>query len=180
MNDTKWLAVAREYVGTHEIKGSRHEPKILAMIDKMGKYTGEQPAWWREDETAWCGLFVGFCLGEAERYVIPAWYRAKAWASDPEMTKLRQPAFGSVAVFSRSGGGHVGFVVGKDRAGHLMILGGNQSDAVNIKPFSLDRLEGCYWPAKWRDHKPQPAVPYLARYNLPRLKSNGEVSTNEA
>ena len=51
------------------------------------------------------------------------------------MTKLNNPAYGCIVVFSRAGGGHVGFLVGKDKQGNLMILGGNQSNAVNIKPF---------------------------------------------
>ena len=178
MNEPEWLAVARRYIGTQEIPGAKHEPKILAMLNKMGKYTDEHKPWWHDDETAWCGVFVGYCLGEADRFVIPSWYRAKDWSTNEHMTPLPKPAYGSVAVFSRTGGGHVWFVVGTDRFGHLMILGGNQANAVNIKPFSHDRLTGCYWPAKW-EKRPVRSQPYPDRYNLPRLRSDGRVSTNE-
>ena len=34
----------------------------------------------------------------------------------------------------RSGGGYVGFVTGRDTAGNLMVLVGNQADAVNMSP----------------------------------------------
>jgi uncharacterized protein (TIGR02594 family) len=46
-------------------------------------------------------------------------------------TKLAKPAYGCVAVKTRIGGGHVCFVVGKDKAsGKLVCLGGNQSNMV--------------------------------------------------
>ena len=41
--------------------------------------------------------------------------------------------------------GHVGFVVGEDKVGNLMILGGNQSDSVSITPISKSRLLCCVW-----------------------------------
>jgi uncharacterized protein (TIGR02594 family) len=60
--------------------------------------------------------------------------------------KLNLPAPGCVVVFSREGGGHVGFVVGKDVEGNLLVLGGNQGDEVNIKAFGVDRVSGYRWP----------------------------------
>jgi hypothetical protein len=49
-------------------------------------------------------------------------------------------------VFNRDGGGHVGFVVGQQQNGDLMVLGGNQSDAINIRAFSRSRVTGYRWP----------------------------------
>ena len=54
-----WLSIARKYIGTKEIKGIKHEPKIVQ--------------WWRaikrggikDDETPWCAAFVGGVLEEA-------------------------------------------------------------------------------------------------------------------
>ena len=60
---------------------------------------------------------------------------------------LKDPAYGCIVTFSRTGGGHVGFVVGKTESGQLMVLGGNQSDAVNIKAFGTDRVTGYRWPS---------------------------------
>ncbi|MCL1415701.1 TIGR02594 family protein, partial [Escherichia coli] len=60
--------------------------------------------------------------------------------------ELREPAYGCVVVFSRDGGGHVGFVVGQHQNGDLMVLGGNQSDAINIRAFSRSRVTGYRWP----------------------------------
>ncbi|HHN8401527.1 TPA: TIGR02594 family protein, partial [Morganella morganii] len=70
---------------------------------------------------------------------------------------LTQPAYGCIVTFSRTGGGHVGFVVGKTESGQLMVLGGNQSDAVNIKAFGTDRVTGYRWPSgEPVDNRPLP------------------------
>jgi surface antigen len=51
-----------------------------------------------------------------------------------------RPPLGAIAVFSRNGGGHVGFVDSVNRDGSLNIIGGNQSDAVNVRRFDRKRL----------------------------------------
>jgi hypothetical protein len=60
--------------------------------------------------------------------------------------------------------------VGKDKAGNLMTLGGNQGDQVSIRPFPMSRVLGYRWPEK--------EVVILAP--LPILGSDGKISTNEA
>ena len=58
MREPTWITEARRYIGTREIRGPRHEPKILS--------------WWRaifrggirDDETPWCSAFVGAMLEE--------------------------------------------------------------------------------------------------------------------
>lgn len=64
-------------------------------------------------------------------------------------------------------------VVAKDAKGNLMVLGGNQGDAVNIKPFAVSRVLAY----RWCGTQSQPA-PH--RYKLPVLRSDGKLSTNEA
>lgn len=115
--------------------------------------------------TPWCGTFAAHCVTEAGLKPPKEWYRATAWLTLP--VGLSRPAYGCVVVFSREGGGHVGFVVGKDQHGNLMVLGGNQGDAVSIKPFPLSRVTGFRWPS-------------TGRFNLPVLDSDGKVSENEA
>lgn len=167
MSNLAWITEAKRHIGLREIKGSRHEQRILAMLAKMGGFNHEHKAWWREDETAWCGLFVGYCLGASGRFVIPHWYRAKAWAEHSAMTRLDAPAYGCLAVFNRKGGGHVGFVVGKDEQRNLMILGGNQGDEVNIKPFARCRVSAYVWAARWTGEEAAPSMPNRERYRLP-------------
>lgn len=178
MSELAWIAEGRRNIGLREIKGSKHNPTLLRWLKDMGQYNKESKAWWHDDETPWCGLFVGHCLGESGRYVVKKWFRAGAWVDSQMMTKLDKPAYGCIVTFNRQRGGHVGFVVGKDVSGNLMVLGGNQGDAVSIAAFAVSRVTGFYWPSKWTG-KLVKSVPLASRYILPMLSSTG-LSTNEA
>lgn len=177
-----WIQRAREYLGVREDTAKyRHNPIILDMLESMGKFNGEARAWWSNDEVPWCGLFVGYVLGISGRYVIKEWYRAGDWRSTT-MTKLDGPAVGCLAVFDRAGGGHVGFVVGRDQHDNIMVLGGNQSNRVSIAPFKPDgeRRPTFYWPSKVRAGRALVSTPYPGRYHLPLMRSDGTLSVNEA
>lgn len=167
-----WIKTARSLIGTREIKGAKHNPLIVEMWKAASAALGKNPAF-RDDETPWCGGFVGFVMAKSGlgKHIPSLYPSARSWANAG--TKLSKPAYGCVVVFTRNGGGHVGFVVGQDKAGNLMVLGGNQSDAVNIKPFSRSRVLAYRWCGTQ-------AVPNSSRYQLPILRSDGKVSTNEA
>lgn len=179
MNELSWIFKARSYIGLTEVRGSKHNPTLIAMLKAMGKYSSESKAWWVDDETPWCGLFVGYTLGVSGRFVVKDWYRALEWESE-HLTKLDKPAYGCIVTFNRKGGGHVGFVVGRDKFDNIMVLGGNQNNQVSIIPFDTDRVSAYYWPSFWRDGKCVKSAPDIGRYTLPLLQSNGQVSTNEA
>ena len=165
--DLPWIVEGRQYVGMAEIPGKQHNPTIQNWLRTL-------KAWWADDETPWCGTFVAHCCRTANRDIPKDWFRALAWADAGE--RLTAPAYGCIAVFSRTGGGHVGFVVGRDRSGNLMILGGNQGNKVSIAKFSKDRVVAYVWPSV-NGAKNQPAKD---RYQLPVLVSNGAFSNNEA
>ena len=167
MNELAWVAEARKHIGMKEIPGKQHNPVIVGWLKTL-------KAWWSDDETPWCGTFVAHCCRTAGRDLPQHWYRAKAWADAGR--RLNKPAYGCLAVFERSGGGHVGFVVGQDARGNLMVLGGNQSNAVNIMPFARSRVTAFVWP----DVQGRLLMPAAGRYTLPLLQSNGRLSTNEA
>jgi len=84
--------------------------------------------------------------------------------------RLQAAQVGCIVVFQREGGGHVGFVVGQDKYGRLLVLGGNQGNAVTIAAFSLDRVVGYRWPS------PGPAL----QTKLPVLEIGAALSRNEA
>lgn len=180
-NELSWIREARANIGVSEKKGEEHNPLIIKWLIEIDAYPKANRAWWREDETPWCGVFVAHCLGSQDRFVVPHWYRAKAWADSDLMTKLDKPAYGSIVVFNRKGGGHVGFVVGKTKDDKLMVLGGNQGDKVGISAFNNERVIGFYW-ASYVDDDGNivKSIPLEDRYNLPILDYNGKVSTNEA
>lgn len=168
LDEPVWLKEARKHIGMQEIKGPKHNATILRWLKDL-----KLP--FNDDETAWCGTFVGGVLNDAgkKQFIVKNPAGSRNWLNCG--TKLDKPALGCIVVFwrgSKSGWeGHVGFCVGVDQKGNLMILGGNQSDAVNIKPFSVNRVLGYRWPGPG---------PLPERYNLPVYKSNGQVSTNEA
>lgn len=144
-----WLVQARSHMGLREIPGPRHNPTIVKWLVKL-------KAWWQDDETPWCGTYVAHCFDAVGIKPAKAWYRARAWGTWGVPVK---PQVGAVAVFSRGGGGHVGFIVG-EKATHFAILGGNQNNSVNVTNIHKNRLIGCRWPA---------GVPFDAAPRLKRL-----------
>lgn len=158
-----WFEVAGQDIGMRELPGAPTAPKIAQWLAKLG-------AAWRDDETPWCGTAVAAWMKAAGADIPKHWYRARAWLDWG--LKIDAPIVGCVVVFERQGGGHVGLVAGKDEAGNLMVLGGNQGDAVNIKPFSMQRVLGYRWPA---DVGPSPIYA-----ELPTMLESGSLSTNEA
>jgi uncharacterized protein (TIGR02594 family) len=135
--DPQWLAIARPLVGLHEIKGAEHSPEILGMWRAI-KRSGIQ-----SDEVPWCAAFAGACL---ERAGIRSSRFESAKSYLTWGVRLDGPVHGCIVVFSRDGGGHVGFVVGMDKGGNLLVLGGNQGDQVSVKAFPTDRVAGYRWP----------------------------------
>lgn len=149
-----WIAEARKHIGLAEIPGKRHNGVISGWLRAL-------KAWWDDDETPWCGTFVAHCCRAAGRDLPQHWYRAKAWADAG--TRLPRPAYGCIAVFERAGGGHVGFVVGQDGAGNLLVLGGNQGNKVSIAAFERSRAIAYVWPSENGEKR----VPAIGRYTLP-------------
>lgn len=149
-NELRWLEEARKYIGQMEIKGPRHNPLILQFWKDI-KRGGI-----KDDETPWCAAYAGAML---ERVGIRStrFESAKSYLSWG--VQLHEPAYGCIVVFSRDGGGHVGFVVGQADNGDLMVLGGNQSDAINIRAFSRSRVTGYRWPVNEPlDSRPLPVM----------------------
>ena len=180
MQELEWIKEARKHIGLKEIVGAKaHNPTIVQWLKEMVAFPGAAKSWYFEDETPWCGLFVGHCLGKSERAVIKDWYRAKAWAN-AGLTKLAKPAYGCIAVKSRQGGGHVFFVVGKNAKGQILGLGGNQGNAVSIVPFNPADIDGYYWPSKLVDGKPVPSSPSPERYNLTNAVATASQGVSEA
>ncbi len=162
MSDPVWLSEARKQIGTREIKGPQHEPKILQ--------------WWKaikrggikNDETPWCAAFVGGCL-EAVGVASSRFESAKSYATWGQ--PLSHPELGCIVVFDREGGGHVGFVVWRDEKLNWLVVGGNQGDAVNIKAFQTSRVLAYRWP---------PGVELPAAEALRVFAAGIPVSRNEA
>lgn len=150
MFEPAWLAEAKKYIGEKEIKGAQHNPLILQFWKDIRR------GGIKDDETPWCAAFVGAVL---ERCGIPSSRYESARSYLQWGRELKEPGLGCVVVLLREGGGHVGFVVGMSSNKDLMVLGGNQSDAVNIRAFPRSRISGYRWPTSLSD-EPQ-SLPIL-------------------
>ena len=137
-----WIVEAVKWVGTKEGAGKLNNPVVVAFYKDAG-FGGV-----KDDAVPWCAAFVGACL---MRVGIKA--TGSLWAIDYSGwgANVKRPTFGAIAYKKRKNksgkvvGGHVGFVVGWDRA-HVYILGGNQSDMVNVSKYKRSDIEGYRYP----------------------------------
>lgn len=159
-----WIIEAKKYIGLKEIPGPKHNHILISWLERL-------KAWYRDDETPWCGLLVAHCFDICGMKIPKLWMRAKEWSNNWG-TRLLKPVPGCVVVFERQGGGHVGFVIGKTKLNDLVVLGGNQSNMVNLAKFDPARVVGYFWP---RDY-PMPKL----NQELPTLAIAGGLSVNEA
>lgn len=140
MTEPSWLSTARQLIGTKETPGPSDNPTIVSWAKKIGGWEG---GYYQHDEIPWCGLFVAHCLSENGVTPPKGFLSALAYKDWGDTCDPAIP--GTILVFGRKGGGHVGFYVSEDDTA-FHVLGGNQSDAVNITRVAKDRLVAAVWP----------------------------------
>jgi uncharacterized protein (TIGR02594 family) len=140
MDQPSWLSHAWGELGQRERSGAVHNERVLALYRDAGHPEVAN------DEVAWCAAFVGACLKRASlagtgSLLARSYLR---WGEALEVWQL-----GAVAVLERGANtvqGHVGFLVGETQES-VVLLGGNQSDAVTVALYPKTRLIGLRWPA---------------------------------
>jgi uncharacterized protein (TIGR02594 family) len=149
----RMLQIATDLIGTLETPGTASNPTIIAWQREIGD---RRNAWYDKDSIPWCGLFVAVVVFRSGRAPVENYLRARDWADwgiESEAASL-----GDILVFSRKGGGHVGFYAGENDT-HYYVLGGNQSDAVNIAKISKARCIAVRSPIyKVRPHTATPVA----------------------
>lgn len=135
-----WYIAARKELGVKEIAGTKHNPRILEYHKSC---RGGDVL---DDETPWCSSFANFIMlkaglmGSGKR-------NARSWLTWGQ--ELQKPVPGCIVVFWRdspkSAKGHVGFYVG-GQGGEILVLGGNQGNAVSVTTYPRARLLGYRWP----------------------------------
>ena len=158
-----WVEIALQDLGLAEIPGKKTQNKIASWLLKL-------KAWWTDDETPWCGVAMAAWMKECMLPYPKLYMRAKSWSTWGVEVPKDKAFYGCVGVWNRSGGGHVGIIVGINENGYHMVLGGNQGNKVSIVAISPDRLESVRWPLE---------VPVHSTH-LPLYKGKTLVSTNEA
>lgn len=158
---------AYKLIGTKEIIGTIHNKVILGWAKDLGLekiYTN--------DEIAWCGLFMAIVCKRAglETNITP---RESLWALNWNKfgTKQSVAMFGDVLTFKRNGGGHVGIYVGEDDICYH-VLGGNQSNMVNITRIEKKRCTGIRRTA-WKVKQP-------SNVRVIKVNASGFISQNES
>lgn len=138
---TTHLKLAEEYLGATE----RGDTAALSEFFRRSAGTNIDPR-----KTAWCAAFANAVLGGAG-FGTTGSLMARSFLNYGE-DATAAPQKGDVVVLTRGSGnvsGHVGFFVGfTERGGQrfIQVLGGNQSNGVNIQEYSEERLLGIRRP----------------------------------
>jgi len=130
----KIFEIALMEYGETGLIGANHNPRILTYFRAAGF------KWVKDDETAWCAAFVNWCFWKAG-CVVPGTLAARSFLKVGKRTLA--PKLGDLVVLWRGSKdsvyGHVGFYI-KETATAVYILGGNQSNAVNVTPFPKSQV----------------------------------------
>jgi uncharacterized protein (TIGR02594 family) len=133
-----WMQYALQEYGVREVAGSGTNPRIAAYLAVVGAGSS--------DETAWCSAFVNWCMQQAGILgTLKA--NARSWLKWGNAC-LAQPTYGAVTVLWRGNPngwqGHVGFYAGSS-GNHIVLLGGNQGNAVSLREYKKSRVLGYRW-----------------------------------
>ena len=125
------IEVALKEYGQKEIVGDKHNARIVQYSTDIGN------TWVRTDEVAWCSEFVNWCLLQAGIQGTKSAV-ARSFLTWGEETKT--PKFGDIVVFGWDAtNGHTGFYV-NETPDIVRVLGGNQSDEVNVTRYKKDKI----------------------------------------
>ena len=171
----RMLLEALKLYGTTEVVGEKHNATILGWADELGRYQSNLKwldEWYDNDEIPWCGLFVGIVAARAGKPVQGDMMSARGWLDWGNPVDV--PKLGDVLVFWRGKkdgtSGHVGLYVGEDDENYY-VLGGNQSNQVNVAKLDKDRFLAARNLYK---------IGQPANCRVIQITADGPVSTNEA
>lgn len=163
------VSEALKYYGMKEVKGKGSNAVIL----NMAKFIGVDNIY-KDDDTAWCALFMCAILKAVNYPMSFRQYeclRAKSFLKWGDPISINDMKRGDIAIFTRSGGGHVGIVIAESKD-TVFVLGGNQSNMVNIMELAKSRISGI---RRWYPNRVMPAS--AKKYVI---NSQGNISKNEA
>lgn len=143
-----WFKLLWTFRGIQELKGrKRNNPTILAFYADAGHPEIDN------DEVSWCAAVI-CAMFERCGYSSPKTLAARGflqWGKE-----VTSPRVGDVVVFwrgSRNGWqGHVALFV-RETATYVYVLGGNQSDSVNVQRFPKSRVLGYRRPRHFLESK---------------------------
>ena len=143
--ETSAFHMAQRFVGIKEAVGAASNAHILAMLHLDQK-------WPKGDDVPWCSAFMNY-IGWLLRLPRSKSLRARSWLTVGLPVSIEEAEAGfDVVILKRGKGkqpgpdvidapGHVGLFAGRE-GNSVLVLGGNQADAVNVKGFPTSRLLG--------------------------------------
>jgi len=138
--------LAKRFMGMKEVPGSVSNPQILAMLKTDND-------WPKDDSVPWCSAFINyicFLLGLNRTRSL----RARSWLREKTVCWSDAQQGFDIVIFKRGRGnqpgpdvidapGHVAFFTRWDyEHDHVHVLGGNQSDSVNLAWYKKERILG--------------------------------------
>lgn len=149
-----WMSELYRRRGIHE----KRDNAVLTSFLKIGKFLGD-PA-----KLPWCGDAIETAIIKTlPKETVPNnpfW--AQAWKDWGVECGPIPGAIGVIRWNARSG--HVGIVANYDRQrGRVLLLGGNQSDSINLTWFGYDKFIAFRWPKSF----PMKAYPALSASGAP-------------
>lgn len=139
MTSLPWLDVAESLLGTHEIPGPKSNPVIVEWAKAIG---GNEARYYTNDDIPWCALFLAHCLTAEPSNCDLSAVDNKLWC--PSYMKYGtkcKPVYGCIMNF----GYHIAFYISED-ANYYYVLGGNQSNTVNVTRIPKGNLKRACWP----------------------------------
>lgn len=128
------LKIALKEYGIKEIIGNENNPRILQYFKEINQ------SWVKNDETPWCACFVNWVLKQAGKIGTNA-LTVRSFLKYGIPTK--RPELGDIVILwkdkKENTFGHIGFYINENEK-NIFVLGGNQSDSVNITAFPKTQL----------------------------------------
>ncbi|CAO4145580.1 TIGR02594 family protein [Methylorubrum extorquens] len=159
-----WLVLAEALDGIKEAPGAKNNPEVVKLFADAS-FPGI-----KTDSTAWFAAFVNAVLEHAGHRGSRS---LAARSFESWVVGLPAPTLGAIATKKRNGSawqGHTGLVVGAN-ATQVFLLGGNQSDAVNVAAFKRSEIVAYGWSAD---------VPLPAPHTLPTTIAGARSGVSEA
>lgn len=133
-----WMAEMHRKSGLHEV---RDNAALSEWLKSWGRYLGNPKT------LPWCGDAVESCIAKTlPQEPLPSNpFFAQAWAKFG--IDATAPVVGSIGVIRwTASSGHVGIVAGID-GDRINLLGGNQSNAINVSSFPRSKFISFRWPS---------------------------------
>lgn len=133
--------IAMDLYGLREVDGPNSNEVISKWLSKK--------TWLNQDDskTPWCGIGMAAFFDEAGfPDVVPLqYYRAASWLKFGVHVNIEDRQKYDLLIFSRRGGNHVAFYhndpIGRNDV--VNVLGANQNNEINIRPYAISRIIGC-------------------------------------